>query len=469
MTVLAGLANNLWQLSSWPEWWIFQRRINDLRTVQCALLKSTLQRLAGTDYGRRFALDPQWSYQEFSEKIPVASYQELQPYLCYEGGLLSETAKVWEPTGGSTGGTKWIPWTVSLQTQFRRAVAVWIYQMFRTDPSLKYGRSYWQLTPKAEIQAPEWLREKPTGFQTDGDYLGPLGRWVERCAVVKPDLGKDFWNATVEALRYASDLTLISCWSPSFLLLMREQFGEWKPRKWWPRLKLISCWTQGPSASLFSRVEELFPGVKIQGKGLLSTEAVTTIPFGSRYPLAYRSHFFEFESIDGRICPSWELTEGRQYHLLQTTAGGLIRYRSQDRVRVDGFLGQVPCLEFLGREQTSDHFGEKLTEAFVQPILGRLGRFAVLGYENGGYVLFLEPGEGVEQCLEQVNQRLLESFTYRDCLDLGQLRELRLFVLVGNGWEQLGAHLDQKYGRLKPGAFLPPGVWSDRLQGQFMS
>ena len=425
-------------------------------------------RLASTDYGRRFGVSRDWSYEEFAAEIPPADYEDLQPFLAYSGGLLNERVRVWEPTGGSTGGSKWIPWTASLQAEFRRAVAAWIGQMFWDRPALKIGRGYWQFTPKASLERPDWLGDAAAGFESDGEYLGRLGRLLENWITIRPGANPgDFWPAVTQAVRTSPDLALISCWSPSFLLLLREHMGCWEPRKWWPNLQVVSCWTKGPSAPFLPKLEELFPGAEIRGKGLLSTEAVTTIPLGGRYPLAYRSHFFEFLSDDGAVLPAWSVEKGGCYRVLQTTGGGLTRYRSGDRVRVNDFFGAVPCFEFLGRERASDHFGEKLDEAFVQNILNAERRFALLGFEENGYVLFLEESNDVEECRERVSRALRESFTYRDCLHLGQLRELRAFVVQGDALEQIHRHGNLRHGTLKPRPFLPDGVWSERLKGEF--
>ena len=62
----------------------------------------------------------------------------------------------------------------------------------------------------------------------------------------------------------------------------------------WPRLGLISCWGDAHAALHLDELRRSFPGVEIQPKGLLATEAFVTIPFDDRTPLAIRSHFFEF-------------------------------------------------------------------------------------------------------------------------------------------------------------------------------
>lgn len=467
----AWLASNVWQLFSWPEWWRFHQQRERSKAVQIALLRRVLNQLSTTSYGQRFGVSERWDYERFRAEVPLVTYEELQPFLAIERGLLHQDVRVWEPTGGSTGGSKWIPWTAQLQREFRRAISVWIFELYRRRPALKRGRGYWQITPKTEVVRPDWLAHQRVGFEGDGDYLGPLGRLLERWVTVPGGSGERFWESTVNNLLAAPDLTLLSCWSPSFLEVLyqqtRELTGVWSPHKWWPNLTLISCWTQGSSSCYEERLEQLFPGIEVQGKGLLSTEAVTTIPLGSRYPVAYRSHFFEFEDSEGGVHPLWDLKLACKYKVIQTTGGGLVRYRSDDWVEVDDYWGSVPCLRFLGRDNVVDHFGEKLSEAYLAEVLARLQRFAKLGFEDNGYVLFLEKAEDTQLCLSSVEEALMSVFSYADCRKLGQLAPLRLFEVEGDAWTQFGAHLDLESGRRKLRPLLPPGVWSLRFAGEF--
>jgi hypothetical protein len=58
------------------------------------------------------------------------------------------------------------------------------------------------------------------------------------------------------------------------------------------------------------------------------------------------------------------LEQGRDYSVVVTTGAGLWRCRLHDEVRVTGFIGATPCLEFLGRDNAvSDWVGEKLSDA----------------------------------------------------------------------------------------------------------
>ena len=51
-----------------------------------------------------------------------------------------------------------------------------------------------------------------------------------------------------------------------------------KVRLIWPRLALISCWTDAAAGQFLPQLRELFPTIEIQPKGLLATEAFVSFP-----------------------------------------------------------------------------------------------------------------------------------------------------------------------------------------------
>jgi hypothetical protein len=66
------------------------------------------------------------------------------------------------------------------------------------------------------------------------------------------------------------------------------------------------------------------------------------------------------------VLRSHEVREGEEYFLILTNASGLFRYDIGDRVRVTGWWGQAPIVEFLSRDATTASMaGEKLTEQQV--------------------------------------------------------------------------------------------------------
>src|SRR5262249_11520043 len=98
--------------------------------------------------------------------------------------------------------------------------------------------------------------------------------------------------------------------------------GRIEPLRLWPRLKLISCWTSAAAQERSQELHERFPGIAVQGKGLLATEGVVSIPlveYGGCVP-AYTSHFLEFLEDAGTV-PKLvhELEAGREYSVIITT------------------------------------------------------------------------------------------------------------------------------------------------------
>jgi len=79
---------------------------------------------------------------------------------------------------------------------------------------------------------------------------------------------------------------------------------------------------------------------------------------------------FEFLDDAGHIHLPAELGHGAEYETVVTTAGGLYRYRTGDRVVVTGQLARTPTLRFLGRSSSvADTCGEKLSEAHVAQVI----------------------------------------------------------------------------------------------------
>src|SRR5260370_14415399 len=102
---------------------------------------------------------------------------------------------------------------------------------------------------------------------------------------------------------------------------------------------MISCWADASSRLAVPAIQESFPESPIQGKGLLATEGVVSIPICSAQGSvpAVTSHFLEFLE-NGSITPMLlhQLEVASEYSVLLTTGAALWRYRLGDRVRVTG-------------------------------------------------------------------------------------------------------------------------------------
>jgi hypothetical protein len=478
---LAGLA---WLAANVPGYIRFRWALTDPENTQRGLLRRYLQRNADTAFGRAHGFTSIRSAEEYRERVPLLSGEELALWVeriaAGEGNVLTRSpVRTLEPTSGSSAAAKLIPYTAELQREIRRAVAPWIVDLYGHRPRLALGSAYWSITPLAldEEQPAGPVR---VGFEEDSQYLGGLwSRLVDATLAVPgsvrhlrdPDA---FRHATLQHLMRHRDLTVISVWHPSFLLLLMEKLPE-PPSRIWPKLGLISCWGDAHAALSLPELARAFPGVEIQPKGLLATEGFVTIPFAGRWPLAIRSHFFEFLPEDGSAPRfAWELEEDGIYSVVLTTGGGLHRYRLQDRVRVEGLLEKTPSLRFLGKEgHVSDLRGEKLHESFVAGVLARIferagiaPRFAMLAPDENGYALYLESERIPEGLAAEIDVELSANPQYRLCRALGQLTPVRLQPL---GPGSYGRYLEecrrrgQRWGNVKPLALSPLDGWGEIL------
>lgn len=378
------------------------------------------------------------------------------------------------PTSGTTGPTKFIPYTRSLLAEFRRGIAPWVVDLFRHEPPLLAGTSYWAISPVAG---------EAEGFFDDTEYLGTAGWLARSVAAVPPTvrhlLDMDVWRReTLRHLTACQDLTLISVWNLTCLTLLLEPLRE--PARFWPKLRVISCGADAAAAEPAKELARQFPRVTIQPKGLIATEGFISLPWWGRdgAALAVRSHFFEFldEAGDARL--AHDLAVGREYSVVLTTSGGLQRYELHDRVRVTGFEHECPLLRFVNKDaHVSDHFGERLNECHVQSELQAIGlnaAFAMLACENNAYTLFVETTESdarLRTVAERLDTALLENIHYRYCRQLGQLAAIRVFRISERGsktYVEACHRRGQRLGNVKHHLIDHGNGWASVFLGQFI-
>jgi hypothetical protein len=487
----AAIANGAWLAASLPEYRRFRRASADVETTQRSLLRNCLAQNADTVFGREHGFPGIRSWEEFAERVPVRAYDDFRPWIDRiadgeQAVLTAERVRLFEPSSGSSGAAKWIPYTAGLQAEYRRAVAVWVAALFLSRPQLMAGRAYWSLTPPADsVQAAE--SKVPVGFDEDSAYLGGVAQRLINYAMATPPAAghgtdsESFWRNTAASLSTCRDLRIISAWHPSFVLLLRDKVREYlgtgdNP---WPRLGLISCWGDAQAAALLPELQAAFPGVTIQPKGLLATEGVVTFPLGKQKPLALRSHFFEFEDSQGVVRPAWDLREGDQYQVIMTTGGGLYRYALRDGVVVNGCYGDTPCLEFVGKaDHVVDYRGEKLSEDFVASCMNEV--FDELGIEAGfamlapdltaeplGYTLYIESAHAPPDALHRkLEEKLRRGYHYALCVRLGQLRPLRVMRVRAPAFDAYSQALvarGMRLGDVKPTPLSRYTDWSERF------
>ncbi len=528
----AAIANAAWLASSLPAWNHFRHALREPEATQREILHRLIARNADSAFGRAHGFSAIRSYEEFRARVPVADYENIEPWVARlmrgEQRLLTvERVTRLLPTSGSTGGRKLIPFTAGFQCELNAAIGPWMVDLFRQNPSIALGPAYWSISPAL----PSAVEESTVsiGFDDDSAYLGGLRQQLVEAALAVPSalrLVKDVERSrylTLLCLLRQRGLRLVSVWHPSFLSLLLDvlpacwdellhdverggcQRADGLPPEvrrvmaarplpqravelrhagpnnlhvLWPSLRVVSCWGDAQATLPARELQRRLPGVVVQSKGLLATEAFVSIPFRGAHPVAIRSHFFEFIDDGGEVRLAHELQRGGSYRVVVTTGGGLWRYRLGDLVEVDGFVDHTPSLRFLGRSgNVSDLCGEKLAEAFVTSAIESAltgceakSRFAMLAPENVSgrwhYTLFIEGGAD-NALASRLDMDLRANPHYAHCRDLGQLGPLQLFRIRSGADETfcaVAASEGRKLGDVKPQSLSSGTNWRSHFQ-----
>ncbi len=471
--------------------------------------------------------------------------------------LTGDQVRMFEETSGTSGPNRLIPYTAGLQRAFNRALHPWLFDLFSHFGSLWGGPAYWVVSPRTSEKRMT-AGGVPIGFAADSDYFGAWAKPLIGLVTVVPEEASSLSNpavwkyVTLLCLLRHSQMRLISLWNPTLFTALFSQCGEWlasladdlengtcrpaflsaselndpalllyvgKPlpgrgkalieafrlfengdrvgftRQLWPKLALISSWSEAEAGAGAEYLRSFFPDAAFQTKGLLATEGPVTIPMvGAPAPvLAARSAFFEFEEGEtgvGAIRLAHELVSGQRYRVLMTTAGGLYRYRLHDIIEMRGWWRNLPCLAFVGKEAfVSDLVGEKLSSAQVKEVVARLAadfagswlapekpELPALPY----YCLFLAGAAGAckitdadcRQLAGSIDAAFCENIHYRWAREAGQLAPLKVVALAAAGVAaneirlQRQAGLGRTLSTAKPGVLDKTSGWLDWLQNR---
>jgi len=542
-------ANLAWFLSCLPRLLLFILASFSIKRQQEKILRGIMKPNANSAYGMKYGFGSIRSSNDIRQ-IPLSEYEEYSPFIeqLRNGGsscLTVEPIHLLQPTSGSVSATKLIPYTQSLKKQFAAAIDPWIGFTYLHYPRIFGGRHYWSISPSTHHHM-AGLQKIPVGFAEDAEYLGVVQRQMAKTLFAVPaEISRvsdpeAFQYLTLLFLIGEKHLRLISVWHPSFLAIlvdaMAGQFPDFIrdigsgvinqelklasplrqifesqlqpdpvraaelacldcgapgfPMKVWPELHLISCWTEGLSDLWVSKLRRWFPLAFIQGKGLVATEGIVSIPIdSSRKACAVGSHFYEFvDSQSGGIKRVWELENGHEYSVVLTTGGGLYRYRLHDLVQVTGHYHQVPCFEFIAKDNlVSDLVGEKLNSRHVEESIRRVEEichvcfeFALLAPGNSKdyprYDLYVQPDSNgfvdFPAVAVRMEEELKRNYHYHHARQLGQLQPLKVFHISGQADVLYRRHMIAR--GMKPGDIKIYGLsldssWASIFNGEYVT
>lgn len=458
------------------------------RQAQWRKLSEILALNGKTVFGNERAFASVKSIADYQNATPISDYEKFRPYIdrMWQGEanvLTSEQPFMYATTSGTMGQSKYIPVTASYIREFRKASVASGYFTLKSFPGIVNGVTLSVFSPAEEGRSASGT---PYGAISGGlylrepwlvkKYISPVPYHVYlikdyeskyyallRCALVLPLTSFYTLNpSTIVMLlkkldKFApaliKDIAEGTCNTPSkldaetmtalkpFLKkdLERARYlqglldrGEFKPKKIWPQLQVVCCWTKASAAFYIKDFTEYFADTPITDVSYGASEGRGSISMGDgRQLLAIRSHFFEFipedeiDSPNPTVFLADELSKGKNYYILFSTAAGLYRYHINDVIKVVGFHHNCPLIEFQYKGGNISSFtGEKLTELQVtQAMQSALEetksgcRFFTLLPEfrpHPHYKLLIE-FEPQQEKQEQQAKQVLESFERQLC------------------------------------------------------
>ena len=316
--------------------------------MQRQLLRQIIDRNRDCEFGERYDFRSIRTIEEYQRRVPLHDYSDFRSDIDRmmageKKVLVADDVLLFEKTGGSTGGSKSLPFTDAGFKAMHRAVLPWLDDLVTSRPGITEGKAYWAISPAARQQS-RTSGGIPIGITNDAVYFGAdLAQSIGCTLAVPPSVASiqsfgEWQLETICHLLRCRELSFVSVWSPTFFLQLldalsdnnelitgnvdpsraaelREIFSE-EPVQWqrlWPKLDTISCWCSSSSRRYANELAERFPGTSIQGKGLLATEGVVTVPLtdAGTAVLTVGSAFYEFEADNGEVVVPWELETGQ--------------------------------------------------------------------------------------------------------------------------------------------------------------
>lgn len=487
----------------------FERVLTQPEKQQTNLLKTIVSNNRDSLFGRQHHFNSIDNYESYVQHVAISNYDDLQSAITELANgnpqqLTSEVIIQFEETGGSTSGAKLIPYTHSVLTAFQRAILPWLGDLLQHRPAICKGRVFFMISPA--LRPPTSTQGGiPIGAGDDLGYFGEdLAHHLAQVTLYSPLLAEpqtsESWKKQAALLLLqASDLTLISLWSPTLLIELIDYIITYKSlllkeinnkeclerlnsaidtnhidtQSIWTLLDTISCWDSHTSAIHAKKLQQLFPHAIIQGKGLLSTESVTSLPYSkASHPiLAINSHFYEFIDDKNHLFLAHQLQQGKTYRVVVTTQAGLYRYDTGDCVKVTGHYKNTPTLAFVGRMGlSSDLCGEKLTESFVSKAITQvskalIGNSILVAVNNKNnpkpyyrWVIQNSPNlTDTAILIQQLEQALCKNPQYQYARDMGQLGELCIKKVtdINRYYQQQNQQKNRRIGMIKLPSLLP--------------
>lgn len=460
------------------------RDFEKARELNLDNLKKILHDNKDTEYGRRLSFAGISSAEDYRRQVPLTRYEDYNG-LCEHNRYTVYPVRYTLATSGSTGNRKVFPLTVEALDRYGDYIYSMPYRFWGGKSGPHIHTSVFQLRENEDnlLSSAYFSELRDCGYFDPGAYVGGEGllfsgditdvfyvkSWLMLCC---PEL------VSIQSIFLYDVLLIMSYIEENWRLLLKDMKEKQVSAdlKQDTKERLLACL---PESSVLENAEKilsdgfdtpilprLFGGMRfisgIGGKSMeLHTNALRrysgTIPLHffayassecmmgiaiypdkDEYALMPYSAYYEFLDKDEKCVQMDMLLPGECYEVVLTTFGGLYRYRTRDIIKIVRFVGETPVFEILGRKQTINIAGEKLSTELVENTFAswaekywvNFSDFA-LGAEHsvpGRYWLFIETSDKLPCDAGTAVDKMLAdaSEDYMDIRRLGMLGELRV-------------------------------------------
>jgi hypothetical protein len=341
-----------------------KKRIHDIELfmkypheVQNELLLSLINKGASTEFGRKYGFSDIRTYQQFKERVPVHTYEEIFPYIERmmrgEQHLLWPTEVTWfaKSSGTTNARSKFIPVTPEAldDCHFKGGKdLISIYINNYPDSRMFVGKG---LAIGGSHQINEY---NPSQNSYYGDVsaviMKNLPLWAQIVRTPSLDVAlMDEWEQKIEKMaritmeQNVSNLAGVPTWTILLLQRILELKKADHIMEVWPELEVFfhGAVAFTPYQSVF---DQLIPGGKMRyvetynaSEGFFgiqdqkdSKDLLLMLDYGIFYEFI---PFEEIEKEDPKIIPLSEVELGKNYAMVITTNSGLWRYSIGDTVK----------------------------------------------------------------------------------------------------------------------------------------
>jgi hypothetical protein len=347
--------------------------------TQRNLLLNILRKNSGTEFGRTYNFNNISDEAEFRKKVPVNTYQDIEPYIKkimsgQRSILTSDPPLIFNVTSGTSDKPKFIPVTINTKKRTTYLMQQWLYRTLLDHPSFLDKSNF---TISASASEGHTTSGVPFG-SLSGLIYSNLPRIVMRSYVLPLRVADiksyDLRYYLMARLSFEKDVSFLATPNPTTLIKVAETGIRYqeeiirsindgclftmldfpinaddaeiikvlnisvKPNRakaqflsavmknnrtlspfcCWPSLKLIGCWLGGSSGYQAEKLSTYYGNTPKRDIGYLASEGCITLPYEDCTPsgiLALQNNYYEFIPVESA---SEKNPEVRLSHELET-------------------------------------------------------------------------------------------------------------------------------------------------------